>query len=302
MSFQGHRAPLGIYSDSRINKIALAAPLSIKNNNSINSGQTTLPPIKSLMNIPSPKQPNSFPKITLEKDINLHKDTLSHDTSPLRNYNTKESILRNSLSTANKENVPLQYQHSIIEKRHNSRDFSKIAKQLQIRLQFALFKYNTNQTTLSFKELSKSNLNTDTITDNDKTVFRRKLVVSHGYYKTPAKSKKLDRIKKNINVQQKSNSIVSISTNANGTSSSQEALFTVGSIDGIYSPNSHGNSTTSDVNTITPIRENVMDDKYATIERNSCKKQYLPHLRHQETPMSVKAAKSLIHLFTSNNQ
>lgn len=221
------------------------------------SSTTTLPSIKSLMN-----------------------DT-SIDVHPVQISIRPEPLLLRSHTTIPTEPV---------------KNYNEISKKLQVRLQFAYYKYKTKQTDLKFADIKRKridknrnknkNNNNKTKTKSKRTIknvqgafsMKRNLVLSHGSYKTPLKRTTTQPFLKNIH-----------ETFSEATSSSHSKSYNTcvdSSVASTITNHSHQlhNDTTVINLTTTPIRN-----------------QKLALFPKQETPMSVKAAKSLIHLFTSSN-
>lgn len=241
MSISGQRLPLGEFSSSKINKLSLPVGNVFK-------PTTSLPSIRSLMN-------------QEEETDNNHNEIRVH----IPNSN---NIMRLQSETI-----------------HNGRDYSEISKKLQVRLQFAYYKYKTKQSHLRFSDL-KEKYSIDASKDKNKisnnrriSLKRRKLVVSHGNYRTPAKSTK----HRHLNTSTIINGLQTDDNDENSSTRTSNSDFT------------STNNTSTNATTITNNTSMMLNNTTPT--RNSQKLRL-----RQETPMSVKAAKSLIHLFTSNNQ
>ncbi|EJS41892.1 YNR009W [Saccharomyces arboricola H-6] len=252
MSIMKQRLPLGEFSSSKINKLAIAniADTSEARGRGENSvGAVCLPSIKSLMVSPE-----------------VYENTKSVPAVPL---------LRGSGGSGGSVTCPRR--SSCQESGRTEeivKDYAELSKKLQIRLQFAYYKYKTKQTNKNFTDLKLKHSITRppkkaTHTRSEPLVKRRKLVLSQGHYKTPAKSK--IKIPSSIN-------------NSYGNASSF-----ICSHGGNESLSSAADTIITD--TTTPIRNIINTRHFNSYNRT---------LQRQETPTSIKAAKSLIHLFTSN--
>ncbi|CAI4036107.1 hypothetical protein SMKI_14G3260 [Saccharomyces mikatae IFO 1815] len=249
MSIMKQRLPLGEFSSSKINKLAIAniadasEPRSRGENN---IGAVCLPSIKSLMVSPE-----------------VYENTKSLPVPLIRSGGGGVACTSKSSCQDN------------VRKEKISRDYSELSKKLQIRLQFAYYKYKTKQTNKNFTDLKLKHSITRpskvaTRTKSEPLTKRRKLVLSQGHYKTPAKSK----IKTPSSIY-----------GSHGDTSSFTCFH------------NEGESLTITANmditdTTTPIRNNI------NIKHSNSHNRTL--YQKQETPTSIKAAKSLIHLFTSN--
>lgn len=154
-------------------------------------------------------------------------------------------------------------------------NYTDLSNKLRVRLQFAYYKYKTNQADQRFKDIRKQ-LQRSHFNDKDHNLKRpktskRKLMVSHGNFKTPAKSPHL------IVPQERGSPATRAAKSA---SMGERLLFCEAPQDATTIATM--TTTTTTITTATPIGK--VGKK----------------LLKQETPMSVRAAKSLIHLFTSN--
>ncbi|EHN00457.1 Nrm1p [Saccharomyces cerevisiae x Saccharomyces kudriavzevii VIN7] len=249
MSIMKQRLPLGEFSSSKINKLAIAniadatEPRS-RGENSV--GAVCLPSIKSLM--VSPEVYDGTKSLPVPLMGGGGGSGMSHGKQSSQNEVHPEAI---------------------------SRDYSELSKKLQIRLQFAYYKYKTKQTNKHFTDLKLKHSITKpckkaTHTKSEPLTKRRKLVLSQGHYKTPAKSK--------IKTPP---SIYGSHANASSFSCSHGGSESLGSA-----------ADTNITDTTTPIR-NIISTKHFYSHNRTM-------YQRQETPTSIKAAKSLIHLFTSN--
>lgn len=248
MSIMKQRLPLGEFSSSKINKLAIANIADVnepRSHGENNVGAICLPSIKSLMVSPE-----------------VYENTKSLPIPLVRSGG-------GGIACASKASR----QDNVLTKTM-PRDYSELSKKLQIRLQFAYYKYKTKQTNKNFTDLKSKHSITRpskvaTHTKSEPLTKRRKLVLSQGHYKTPAKS----RIKTPYSIC------------SHGDASS----FTC------FRGGSESLSITADMNiadTTTPIRNNI-NTKHSNSHNRTL-------YQRQETPTSIKAAKSLIHLFTSN--
>lgn len=142
-----------------------------------------------------------------------------------------------------------------------SPNYNALSQKLRVRLQFAYYKYKTNQTTAKFRDLRRQSQRRHSSNKRPK-LSKRKLMVSHGNFRTPAKTSHL------------------IGAHERGAESGQRLNFSDAPHDAT-TITATMTTTTTTITTATPIGK-------------------MGKFFKQETPMSVKAAKSLIHLFTSN--
>lgn len=229
MAVEKHRFPLGEFSSSSINKKGLIS------NKIYGKTSTSLPSIKSLIHYtPSLEIPS----------IKIHETTFE--------------IHGNKSVNTTTDYVP------------DPRDFNDAAHKLRIRLQLAYYKFKTNQTNIKFRELKRKTQHRCHVQQaypikkakgEHLRTKRRKLLVSQGNYRTPAKSTSFTK-----------DDFVKCLQNDPDTSANNFLQFTTGDMN-------------KSINTTTPIGKS--------------EQHYLQSVK-QDTPMSVKAAKSLIHLFTSN--
>ncbi|CAB4255398.1 similar to Saccharomyces cerevisiae YNR009W NRM1 Transcriptional co-repressor of MBF (MCB binding factor)-regulated gene expression [Maudiozyma barnettii] len=254
MSLQNYRFPLSDYSNSRMNRLELFGGSRLAGATTTTS-MTTLPSIKSLINHTSvdDHQPSLIPQY----QHHLH---------------TLPSVMAEPL---------LERSHSLPI--HPLRNYSEISKKLKIRLQFAYYKYKTQQSDLNFADLKcqhavQKHANVHRKASR-KISKRRKLVVSQGNYRTPSKKHTTQPL---LN----SGDDTIFSKSYNTCVDSSVSTTTINNIKLSNATVRNQNDTTV-VNTMTtPIRD----------------QQKINMLVKQETPMSVKAAKSLMHLFTSSSQ
>ncbi|CAR26959.1 ZYRO0C05456p [Zygosaccharomyces rouxii] len=149
-------------------------------------------------------------------------------------------------------------------------NYNDLSNKLRVRLQFAYYKYKTNQTDQRFKDIRKHTQRRQVGNMHNKRpkLPKRKLMVSHGNFKTPAKASHL------LGTQERdspASTSASIGERLRFCEAPQDAATITTTM-----------TTTTTITTATPI--------------GKVGKKFL----QQETPMSVRAAKSLIHLFTSN--
>ncbi|CAI1693406.1 hypothetical protein SEUBUCD646_0N03230 [Saccharomyces eubayanus] len=249
MSIMKQRLPLGEFSSSKINKLAIAniADASEARGRGENSvGAVCLPSIKSLMVSPE-----------------VYENVKSLPVPLMRGGG-------GGMPCPGKQPVQDDVRTEELDK-----NYSELSKKLQIRLQFAYYKYKTKQTNKMFTDLKLNHSMTRPYkgaahTRSEPLTKRRKLVLSQGHYKTPAKSK----IKTPSSIYSSYGNASSFTCSHGGS----EPL----------SSTAHTDIT----DTTTPIR-NIINAKH--FNSHNC-----ALYQGQETPMSIKAAKSLIHLFTSN--
>lgn len=358
MSVQNQRVPLSEYSNVKLNRMPLLSSgnNTIKNLDSnevpqlINNINKNLQPIdlntklKTSMNSSSVDSPstkhshmgillNESPTNKILKTI-IPKISLYNSTTAATTDNNSANIATNKTT----ENI-----NDLYSSNRKKADYTELSKRLQIRLQFAYYKLRTKQIHKSFSDLKNSvvNSNSETIgnfykhgisSNNSNKIVkgsnkirtkRRKLVVSHGNYKTPAKNHP------KIIIDEVTPSDTMISTSS--TMINNTAIHTI-SVDSntteILVP--HTDSTTAiitkpvvengddidtkknrpiDTNTLSPNNNTTLLDCHTTPIRDSLKQlskahieQVLPNANSvsmQETPIRVKAAKSLIQLFSS---
>lgn len=140
-------------------------------------------------------------------------------------------------------------------------NYNALSQKLRVRLQFAYYKYKTNQTTAKFRDLRKQSQRRHSSTRRAK-LPKRKLMVSHGNFRTPAKTPHL------IGAQERE---AQLGQRLSFCDAPHDAATITATM----------TATTTTITTATPMGK-------------------MGKFLQQETPMSVKAAKSLIHLFTSN--
>lgn len=255
MSLQNYRFPLSDYSNSRMNKLeAIGANfLSSANNTSTTKSMTTLPSIQSLINRTNTIDEYPHRQRTIINHTNRHSHLPLLGAEPL--------LLRS-------QSLPI----------HPIRNYSDISQRLKIRLQFAYYKYKTQQSDIKFADLKiqhKINDKKSTNKNSKKISKRRKLVVSQGNYRTP--SKKEIPLQKQILQQNDETFSKSYNTCVDSSISTTT----------INNHKIHNDTTIVNMMT-TPIRD---QEKINLLTK-----------QQQQTPLSVKAAKSLMHLFTSSNQ
>lgn len=324
MSVQGQRFPLGEFSNSRVNRMSL---LSSGNNNTLNRPVTD----NNLANLVHGEGENDKPFIKKEENV-FHSASfpISGNTSNNHNYDMllnesptnrilnaiisrrkfNETIYSNrTLQNPNKTNSTssnvLQFSETA------SRDYSEVSKKLQVRLQFAYYKLQTKQIDMKFAELknkmNSKKINASTIkkvnkrstsTSSKQPTKRRKLLVSQGNYKTPAKNKNHPKIL--IEQVGSADTMISTPSTMVDTTSNHSPLET--NQNGIMVPTNEDNNetTTAHNNTtllnhsITPIHDSIKHLSTSGKEESSSNP-----VKFQQTPMSIKAAKSLIELFSS---
>ncbi|GAX72404.1 transcriptional co-repressor of MBF-regulated gene expression [Saccharomyces cerevisiae] len=127
MSIMKQRLPLGEFSSSKINKLAIANIADAsepRNHGENNVGTVCLPSIKSLMVSPE-----------------VYENTKSLPVPLMRSSG-------GGMACASKSSC-----QDGISTKTTSRDYSELSKKLQIRLQFAYYKYKTKQTDKNFTDL-----------------------------------------------------------------------------------------------------------------------------------------------------
>ncbi|KAG0664282.1 transcription factor nrm1 [Maudiozyma exigua] len=258
MSLQNYRFPLSDYSNSRMNKLEMIGSnfLATANNTTTTAAtatksMTTLPSIQSLINRTNTIDEHPYRQRTVINNTNRHSHLPLLGAEPL--------LIRS-------QSLPI----------HPIKNYSDISKRLKVRLQFAYYKYKTQQSDIKFADLKRqynTPIERKQKNKNRKSSKRRKLVVSQGNYRTP--SKKEVSLKKQM--LQQNDETFSKSYNTCVDSSIPTT---------INNQRVHNDTTIVNMMT-TPIRD---QEKINLLTKQ------------QQTPLSVKAAKSLMHLFTSSNQ
>ncbi|EDO19487.1 hypothetical protein Kpol_1018p15 [Vanderwaltozyma polyspora DSM 70294] len=267
------RLPLKDLSNFQVNKLSI---LNTRNNIHLlkNSKHvhTTLPSIKSLIS-PTPVDP------------------YTKQLTP-----TTPSVFLNNIQQADDKNVVSGGSFTAFKRASEG----QLSKKLQIRLQFAYYKYITNQIDSKFKDIKKKHKNSVggirysqyKSKEQKRTVKRRKLLVSNGSYKNPAKftptnDRSFPPINNNPIAFQKFHSSIGSPVRLSTASVINDSCTDKSSEAHSHSINNAFNETTL---LTTPSSKSYKE------------KEVLINNKIQTTPMSVKAAKSLISLFTSNRQ
>lgn len=229
-------------------------------------------------------------------------------------FNSLSSRLKKSKSS-NKNDIKSLNNNRLKFSDTEIKDFTQLSHKLQIRLQFAYYKYKTKQINLKFADLKKivnnnhlkvyerkdshivtinndknhnniikSNIFKGTDVSPHPKIKRRKLLVSHGQYKSPMKN----FMPKKIQIDN-TNSVINNAGNNNLLDKLNEKDDGDKDIDAVKP---------SEKTSITPIRHNkILKYNLSSINTSSNN----GHMNKQETPMKVDAAKSLIDLFSSKN-
>lgn len=255
MSLQNYRFPLSDYSNSRMNKLEMIGSnfLANANNTTTTKSMTTLPSIHSLINRTNTIDEHPYRQRTIINNTNRHSHLPLLGAEPL--------LVRS-------QSLPI----------HPIRNYSDISKRLKVRLQFAYYKYKTQQSDIKFADLKRQYnypIERKQKIKNRKSSKRRKLVVSQGNYRTP--SKKEVPLKKQLSQQQNDETF----SKSYNTCVDSSISTTINNNQRVH------NDTTIVSMMTTPIRD---QEKINLLTKQ------------QQTPLSVKAAKSLMHLFTSSNQ
>lgn len=264
---------------------------------------------------------------------------MTNDKDMLLNESPTNRILNTIISRKRFENT---YKSSSITTPKNTnsnilqfsdttnKDYSELSKRLQVRLQFAYYKLQTKQMNLKFADLKNkmlshnvklsNNTNSNRISKANKIsthsrVKRRKLVVSQGNYRTPAKHHPKIAIDEVISTDSRMSTPSTMVDTTNNTTSHHISMNT--NQNGIIMPNftitnqnddekeddanetltQHNNSTLLNCS-MTPVRNPLK--RLSNASQNG-QAPAINVTTAQETPMSVKAAKSLIQLFSSIN-
>lgn len=360
MHLQDQRIPLGEYSNTKLNRMSL---LSSGNNtvrrlnsdggpqllNNVNENFQIIDSNKKLKTSLSSSSVNSPSFNNISKNIFLNE-------SPT-NRILKTIIPRRSLVNSNTTNVistsPSKHNTDTMTNNTTSNsnnpsisdnkktDYSELSKKLQIRLQFAYYKLQTKQIHKSFSELKNNVVDSSSETINKSSKHRnkiskrtnkgktkrRKLVVSHGNYKTPAKNHPkiiIDEVTSSDTIISTPPTMIdNTTTHAMSIDSKRTEIMvphiinTTTTIEPIIENHSNpingyidnNKNKTFDTNISSPNNNTTLIEYNTTPIRNSLKhlsrthlEQILPNANSiaiQETPMRVKAAKSLIQLFSS---
>lgn len=282
-----YRLPLKDLSNSNVNKLGKTndTKLLLLSTGSKLNESLSLPPIKSLI---SP----SF------MEVPIHESGLTF-VPPAVPMTHSFSVTKKPIEVDNlvKRDRSIDLENTIASRRDMS-------KKLQVRLQFAYYKYTTNQIDIKFKDMKeKYNVHTnsyDYYRNNDyssvlrttpkRSTKRRKLLVSQGNYKTPAKSVYTVSGTNSLSIDISSESSISHLTPSVTYSASNKHIST-------------GATTSYLSNNITVEQYSLNETTiFTTPSSNSTNKILMNNGKGQETPMSVKAANSLISLFTSNRR
>ncbi|KAJ9569004.1 hypothetical protein B1J92_I05764g [Nakaseomyces glabratus] len=285
------RLPLQEYTKSAMNNLATSGPVimtsltegSSLSKNSVGMGLgMKLPSIHSLIN--QKNSYNPFQTTLHSKSFSVGDPIKANNSKPLgvtltstdsnKRLNTSISALLTDNKSPGKANKPETEkeamnhlpQEDTVDKAH----YTELSKKLQIRLQLAYYKYRTKQEHVKFNEL-KALHSSKPKKASKKNTKRRKLVVSHGNFKTPAKRKEHKLYTTNTHNLQDVSTDISMSSSTSSLMSKRDSSLQF----------HDSNDTTNDFTT--PIR--------------NANKRHLG--QKQDTPMSVKAAKSLIFLYSS---
>ncbi|SMN21569.1 similar to Saccharomyces cerevisiae YNR009W NRM1 Transcriptional co-repressor of MBF (MCB binding factor)-regulated gene expression [Maudiozyma saulgeensis] len=269
MSLQNYRFPLSDYSNARMNRLELFGGSRLAGATKTTS-MTTLPSIKSLINHTSVD----------DNQMNLTPRYHHHQLHTLPSVMTEPLLVRS-------HSLPIP----------PLRNYGEISKKLKVRLQFAYYKYKTKQSDLNFADLKRQHILQKSNNVNKRTSRkgpkRRKLVVSQGNYRTPSKKHTTQPL------------LCSTATAAADETFSRSYNTCVDS--SVSTTTIHNNNKINNINNSGKINLTTMKNHNDTTVVNTMTtpirdQQKLSFLNKQETPMSVKAAKSLMHLFTSSNQ
>lgn len=284
---------------------------------------------------PSLFQSSTFPSIGND-GMNNDRDILLNESPTNRILNTiitRRRFGNNYKSTNNittnitKSSNVLQFTDTV------TKDYSEVSKRLQVRLQFAYYKLQTKQMDLKFADLKNkmlshnianvklsTNIHKPKRVDKKTTqsrVKRRKLVVSQGNYRTPAKNHPRISIDEVISNETRMSTPSTMVDTTNNTTTHHISMNT--NQNGIFIPHTTITTTTinDDKNNDDDANETLAQHNNSTLLNCSMTPVRDP-LKHfstspneqipvsnvvtvEETPMSVKAAKSLIQLFSSIN-
>lgn len=269
------RMPLSELTEECVNRVpvytlggAKAIPATLKRS------ITQLPSIKTLIsphesNLP-PTPLSFYGEKSLQQSQNPELNNTVHVIQPV--IKTVDLSRTNSFPTPY-SSEPEQVQLRI--PRINTRDFTKISKRLQMRLQLAYYKHKTNQSAKSFHELIKPMpINTQSKQMESKPIKKRKLALSKGEISTCSKRK------------------------LNNLDLEDQTLHTSNS-------SSNGDDRTKEVknNCIETPNTTLVTPPHADCSIFCNNQTQLNELleRKQETPLNLLAAKSLINLFTSSH-
>ena len=355
MSVQEQRVPLSEYSNVKLNRMPLLSSghNTVRRLNSngvpqlINSIDENLQPIDLNTKL---KANSTSLTVNYSSTKNTNKNVLLNESPMDRILKTtisKKSIHNATTTSARNINVdtvttkPTKNINNLYMSNNEKIDYTELSKKLQIRLQFAYYKLRTKQFHVSFSELKKNMLNSNSETTNKSSKHtnnilkrankgktkRRKLVVSHGNYKTPAKNHPkiiINEVTSNTTIISTPPTLIDNTTAHTSSIDSNRteimvphiinATTTIKPIIGnhsnpmnVYTDNNK--NKTIDINISSPNNNTTLLECNTTPVRNSLKhtpkthvEQILPNpnsIAVQETPMRIKAAKSLIQLFSS---
>ncbi|CCH62113.1 hypothetical protein TBLA_0G01690 [Henningerozyma blattae CBS 6284] len=257
----------------------------------------TLPPISSLLSLPTPTEENSN-IVPMSTNSTL---TTSSNSTP-----TLPSTFKRSVDTKNTISISNANENSDKARQANAQ---LVASKLRVRLQWALYKCKTGQTHLTATDILKvhtiqnfsasssarvsalkngiaksSTSSSNKISRSTSSYInskhkrsrrRRKLLVSHGNYKTPIRA----------NLFQSSTRADSTSNTTSNTSTHSHGLSNVVTL----------NTTIASV--VTPIKP--LQATINSLNSNAKANKNMLLTSTQQTPISLQAAKSLLHLFSS---
>ncbi|CCK69811.1 Nrm1p KNAG_0D00590 [Huiozyma naganishii CBS 8797] len=275
---QGYRLPLGEFAESRLNTMMV-------NRSPQKVGR--IAPLKKAGVLAPPTRASIGDTNTMHSPTNRILHAITSRRRPLHPLDRNSDAGQSQLSA--KSSNYLQFTGTLAEKASPNgekpqqlNDYSAVSKKLQVRLQFAYYKLVTSQTDLKFADLKSKHLIKQTQcgqpqkgqqrASKGRTHKRRKLVVSQGNYRTPAKSKRPHGDPANNNLHHDT----TLPADEHDPDST------------IVKDTSYLSTTLAETsNDTTPIRSQIGANFHQR--------------QRQQTPMSVKAAKSLLHLFTSSS-
>lgn len=366
MSVQEQRVPLSQYSNVKLNRMPLLSSghNTVRRLNSngvvpqlINSIDENLQPIDLNTKL---KANSTSLTVNYSSTKNTNKNVLLNESPVdkiLKTTIPKESI-HNATTTTSARNInvdtvatkPTKNINNLYMSNNEKIDYTELSKKLQIRLQFAYYKLRTKQIHKSFSDLKNCVVNSDsetvassskhsTSSNNTNKIIkrssqiktkRRKLVVSHGNYKTPAKKHPniiIDAVTSNDTMISTPSTMInnttsnSISVDSNKTGillphRINATAVTTTTTTKLVEKNKDDIDTNTnkpiDTNTLSPNNNTTLLDCHTTPIRDPLKQLPKTHVEQvlsntnsisiQETPMRVKAAKSLIQLFSSTTK
>lgn len=170
MTIEQQRQPLKVLSSSRVNQLSSRNLLHEEKNEKLQ-----LPSITSII--------EGKPTLISTKDGLVRSSARKHKTFPL----PISPVTSCAVATGSP-----QVLCESLRQQPSTAEYEELARRLRVRLQFAYYKYKTNQTHLKFRQLHRKVSNTSRstgigISTNNTSTSARRLVGSRGHYRTPVK-------------------------------------------------------------------------------------------------------------------